>query len=412
MKKFFQGVMRCLKSGYAWVRKWWQMFTGWLGGLCGEPERPDFSLCKTPEEIKVKVDDYVARCEVWQERERKRLLADGRSGSVARPLGVLLAAVVTLCLLNWAYKSWVDPYQCCTGYLSLADWFDFFKGSTGAILLVSPVAYVIWWFRDTNARQQIENQRKDTNLKDFQQLCQWASGEHLKIDDNRSGSMVVSHNPLQISAAHQLVPYLRGEFGSTFRRPAFKTLIAMWQSLYVDNLRSMQTTAEGERLHLLGGFIGVTRAAVSEARGAFFYEHLFNTELEDASGLVTSHLPKSALLPALILAGSRWKGTNLTRTQLINVGMQGAAFYKCNFTKASLFHVDMTGATFQGCDLTNAEVDQHTRFDGATFDAKTKWSELGDIKPGADMQPLTREIAITRGAKVLSATEGRAHFSQ
>ena len=397
-----------LKSVYAWVRKWWQMFTGWLAGLCGEPERPDFSLCKTPEELKVKVDDYVARCEVWQERERKRLLADGRSGSAARPAGVFLAAVVTLCLLHWAYKSWVDPYQCCTGYLSLADWLDFFKGSTGAILLASPVAYVIWWFRDTNARQQIENQRKDTNLKDFQQLCQWASGEHLKTDDNRSGSMVVSHNPLQISAAHQLVPYLRGEFGSTFRRPAFKTLIAMWQSLHMDNLRSMQTIAEGEHLHLFGGFIGVTRAAVSEARGAFFYEHMFNTEYEDASGLVTSHFQK----PALLLAGSRWKGTNLTRTQLINLEMQGAAFLKCNFEKASLFHVDMTGATFQACDLTDTKVSRDMRFDGATFDADTKWSKPGWVDPMEVLDPLTRELAIARGAKVLSATEGRAHFSQ
>ncbi|WP_262379039.1 MULTISPECIES: hypothetical protein [Neisseria] len=41
------------------------------------------------------------------------------------------------------------------------------------ILIVSaPVAFVIWHFRDENNRQQIENQRKDINLKEFQKLSE------------------------------------------------------------------------------------------------------------------------------------------------------------------------------------------------------------------------------------------------
>ena len=48
------------------------------------------------------------------------------------------------------------------------------------ILIVSaPVAFVIWHFRDENNRQQIENQRKDINLKEFQKLSEWVSGVHL-----------------------------------------------------------------------------------------------------------------------------------------------------------------------------------------------------------------------------------------
>ena len=48
------------------------------------------------------------------------------------------------------------------------------------ILVVSaPVAFVIWHFRDENNRQQIENQRKDINLKEFQKLSEWVSGAHL-----------------------------------------------------------------------------------------------------------------------------------------------------------------------------------------------------------------------------------------
>lgn len=48
------------------------------------------------------------------------------------------------------------------------------------VLIVSaPVAFVIWHFRDENNRQQIENQRKDINLKEFQKLSEWVSGAHL-----------------------------------------------------------------------------------------------------------------------------------------------------------------------------------------------------------------------------------------
>ncbi len=46
-------------------------------------------------------------------------------------------------------------------------------------LTSAPIAFVIWWFRDTNALWQIDNQRKDTNLKDFQKLSEWTSGLHL-----------------------------------------------------------------------------------------------------------------------------------------------------------------------------------------------------------------------------------------
>jgi hypothetical protein len=62
-------------------------------------------------------------------------------------------------------------------------WIEFFKGvpfgSLVTVLISTPVAYAIWSFRDQNNRELIENQRKDINLKDFQKLCEWATGQHL-----------------------------------------------------------------------------------------------------------------------------------------------------------------------------------------------------------------------------------------
>ena len=58
---------------------------------------------------------------------------------------------------------------------------DIPPGAWNLIILIvsSPVAFVIWHFRDENNRQQIENQRKDINLKEFQKLSEWVSGAHL-----------------------------------------------------------------------------------------------------------------------------------------------------------------------------------------------------------------------------------------
>ena len=47
------------------------------------------------------------------------------------------------------------------------------------VFISSPVLFVIWRFRDQNVSQQIENARKDINLKEFHKLAEWVSGIHL-----------------------------------------------------------------------------------------------------------------------------------------------------------------------------------------------------------------------------------------
>ena len=152
------------------------------------------------------------------------------------------------------------------------------------ILVVSaPVAFAIWHFRDENNRQQIENQRKDINLKEFQKLSEWVSGAHLpeiktldkttqkeglkdkgEIDGElqlierttekteeygkkphaesfdtfgkREGAVA-----LQISAVYNLLPFFRGDYGESFRRPAFNLLKSAWQAMLQDSLKKWET---------------------------------------------------------------------------------------------------------------------------------------------------------------------------
>ena len=146
-------------------------------------------------------------------------------------------------------------------------------------VILAPVAFVLWWFRDTNQLWLIENNRKDTNLKDFQRLSEWATGMHLVEDEvitkttepkkrvltseqaeqaspqEAQGIQTVtvettvksskpqgkgSASPpsrregseaLQIAAVHQLKGYLVGDFGQQFERPALVLLLALWQRL-------------------------------------------------------------------------------------------------------------------------------------------------------------------------------------
>ena len=124
---------------------------------------------------------------------------------------------------------------------------------------IAPIAYVLWWFRDTNQLWQIENQRKDINLKDFQKLSEWASGSTLVEEEitttgdgevntikstrppasetAQSGTRRRGSEVLQIASVQQLGSYLLGENGQQFQRAALDLLIALWQSQTQD-LRS------------------------------------------------------------------------------------------------------------------------------------------------------------------------------
>ena len=141
---------------------------------------------------------------------------------------------------------------------------------------------MIWHFRDENSRQQIENQRKDINLKEFQKLSEWVSGAHLpeinieksitkssSTTDNESAaspkkqiteqtaerSKEYGQKPdnahwgtfskwdgavaLQISAIYNLLPFFRGDYGESFRQPAFNLLKSAWQSMQQESLNDL-----------------------------------------------------------------------------------------------------------------------------------------------------------------------------
>jgi len=207
----------------------------------------------------------------------------------------IISALVGAIILGWIRvgKKWSNVLKVfCAGTFSIVildilfNWFEFYSKdsidtlSAGfwnfIILIVSaPVAFVIWHFRDENNRQQIENQRKDINLKEFQKLSEWVSGAHLpeiktvskttQKSSSKDGAEITeqtteqseeySKKPdtadfdtfskregavaLQISAIYNLLPFFRGDYGESFRRPAFNLLKSAWQAMQQDSLKKL-----------------------------------------------------------------------------------------------------------------------------------------------------------------------------
>ena len=178
-----------------------------------------------------------------------------RLNSASNMTVMLIAGVISIELMYFLiqyFPKWIsltDKVQESAGYWNFL-----------IVLISVPVALVVWHFRDENNRQQIENQRKDINLKEFQKLSEWVSGAHLpeiktvskttQKSSSKDGTEITEQTTeqseeyakkpdtadfdtfskrdgavaLQISAIYNLLPFFRGDYGESFRRPAFNLL--------------------------------------------------------------------------------------------------------------------------------------------------------------------------------------------
>ena len=212
----------------------------------------------------------------WQERKKKLFINfierwDKKSNSVKVLCAAILSALFAIIFLLICFAVIKNSSEKSVGFWNFI-----------ILIVSSPVAFVIWQFRDENSRQQIENQRKDINLKEFQKLSEWVSGAHLpeinieksitkssSTTDNESAtspkkqiteetaerSKEYGQKPdnahwgtfsrrdgavaLQISAIYNLLPFFRGDYGESFRRPAFNLLKSAWQSMQQESLNEL-----------------------------------------------------------------------------------------------------------------------------------------------------------------------------
>lgn len=326
----------------------------------------------------------------------------------------IISALVGAIILCWVLfgKKWSNVLKVfCAGTFSIVifdilfNWFEFYSKdsidtlSAGfwnfIILIVSaPVAFAIWHFRDENNKQQIENQRKDINLKEFQKLSEWVSGAHLpeiktvskttnkcnlKSDAEiaRQSTLPIEYTTeeteeyskkpetadfdtfskregavaLQISAIYNLLPFFRGDYGESFRRPAFNLLKSAWQAMQQDSLKKLDEAhlSDEERKKI---FDELAQKAKSPM-GVALTQVLLSLNWENKKPNLRD-FPE--MLPNICLAGMNFhlSGVDEIARDLSGLNLQGANFQKTNLEKINLQEADLLGANFQGANLENA----------------------------------------------------------
>ena len=294
------------------------------------------------------------------------------------------------------------------------------------ILVVSaPVAFAIWHFRDENNRQQIENQRKDINLKEFQKLSEWVSGAHLPeiktidkttqkeglkdkgeiegelqlIERTTEKTEEYGKKPhaegfdtfgkregavaLQISAVYNLLPFFRGDYGESFRMPAFNLLKSAWQAMQQDSLKKWETANSSSNKQR--EIIRELRRKAESPMGVALTHVLLSLDQKNMQ-LNLRDFPE--MLPNLCLAGMNfhlsgvdekarnWSGLNLSGVDFRGAYLKEVHFEESQLDGANLQYADLTKVNLQHADLTEAKL-QNADLSGAELqNANLRFAEL------------------------------------
>lgn len=307
-----------------------------------------------------------------------------RLNSASNMTVMLIAGVISielLYLLIQYFPKWIsltDKVQESAGYWNFL-----------IVLISVPVALVVWHFRDENNRQQIENQRKDINLKEFQKLSEWVSGAHLpeiktvnkttnklnlKSNDELARLLTLpieytteeteeySKKPettdfdtfskwdgavaLQISAIYNLLPFFRGDYGESFRRPAFNLLKSAWQAMQQDSLKKLEkkNLSDEAQKDIIDELQQKARSPMGVA-----LTHVLLSLNQENKQLSLRDFPE--MLSNICLAGMNFHlnvVSEIARDKgLSNLDLRGADFRG----------IVLIGAKLQGCRLTGAKLD-------------------------------------------------------
>ena len=320
------------------------------------------------------------------------------------------------------------------------------------LMISAPIAFLIWKFRDKNAIQQLENQRKDVNLKEFHKIAEWVSGLHLvedKITEKNKTSLTTEgldhkalsekehirefnqvgeqqHLPsfsrrdgavgLQIAAIHMLRPFYCGHHGEAFRKPALNLLTGAWLALF--------KPAEGryhEQRLLAKSPLAVALTEVIFAEGGIHLvrhpEVLPNLYLPyvdlHLSGLGEDVLKvfrqqrdyQGICLNYANLSSVDFSKANLNYAQLIKVKLRGAWLNKAQLYKAVLNEAELNGAKLIRAKLNGAKLIE-SKLNGSKLNrAELNGAKLNRAKlNGAELNGAVLNGAVLNGA-VLNGAE-------
>ena len=352
-----------------------------------------------------------------------------------RAIWVLLAATCTFGLMNlfeliywdgWT-PHWISQPTKGTSFIKLSH-----------LIITAPIFFAIWAFRDASRLHEIANKRKDTNLKEFQQLQEWATDN---TDDNIA---------LKISALHSLRGYLKGEYGQSFRRGAFEIFAS---ELSTQHKKILQQVADNDNLTIKKAIDNnplckQLNRIVEEDWFNLLISHNFPTATISLVGVNLSgkYLRHKDFGKSLNLSNANLQGANLREAKLQRANLrwaelqganlrwtklQGASLFKAQLQEASLFKAQLQGvslrwtqlqgvslswAELQGADLRWAELQGANLREAQLQGVSLSWAELqgtdlrGARLQGADLSEARLQGANLRGARLQGADLSEARL--
>lgn len=253
-------------------------------------------------------------------------------------------------------------------------------------IVTAPIAFAIWMFRDTNVTQQIENQRKDINLKEFQKIAEWVSGLHLIEDEITEKNTQEQHEitrkytqqsdnlsiptfskkdgavGLQIAAIYNLLPFYRGEHGESFKKPAFNLLLSAWLALQQKNIQissNLDTKKQGNMNNSLA--VAITQVMLCDG-GNCFFEH---NELFPNICLARMNFHLQGI-DIDVLKENFKKNSKNNKLNFRGANLQGAILREFDLNTANFSFADLSGADLSETILSKASF-SGTRCNNTSF---------------------------------------------
>jgi uncharacterized protein YjbI with pentapeptide repeats len=275
------------------------------------------------------------------------------------------------------------------------------------IVMSAPIIFIIWTFRDKNKLLELENARKDTNLKEFQQLQRWATGN---IDGNSDNDNKIA---LQISALHSLRAYLKGEYGESFRRGAYEIFRVILATQHQKILKKLKND-ESKTIRGAIDSCPLTKQLniiASEEWFNLLINHNFPTKGISLLGVDLSHayLHHRTYNKTLVLQGARLQGATLLGARLQGADLGGAQLQGAILWVARLQGANLGGAQLQGANLQNAQLQgadlQNAQLQGANLqNAQLQGANLQNAQlQGADLWDARLQGANLGGARLQGA---------
>ncbi|BBF09580.1 TPA: pentapeptide repeat-containing protein [Haemophilus influenzae] len=219
------------------------------------------------------------------------------------------------------------------------------------LIVSSPVAFMIWSFRDRNATDQINNSRKDTNLKEYHKIVEWITNKD-------------SSDELKISAIYYLRRFYEDK-SLGFQLAALHLLLSTWESMQKNELEKLKTVNDKAEAKSI---INSLRENGNSPLGMAITKVLLSNDGECI-------LDYPEIFPSICLAGMNFYLPGLSNNivnKLFNnekIKYSGIQLQGCQFRRIDLKNVNFSNSNLLGSEWGSDE-----------FQDKSSWNHVHFIE--------------------------------